>query len=94
MFSTDVLFLTLLQANFDPSKFADYLDGLKFEDTWDASTEYQKGDIVTYGGYSYIALATSTGIQPNNGLGTTWEILTTGFKVVGNWDATTTYKLR
>ena len=79
-------------SNFDPSKFADYLDGLKFEDTWDASTEYQKGDIVTYGGYSYIALATSTGIQPNNGLGTTWEILTTGFKVVGNWDATTTYK--
>ena len=79
-------------ANFDPAKFADYLDGLKFEDTWDASTEYQKGDIVTYGGYSYIAIATSTAIQPNNGLGTTWEILTTGFKVVGNWDATTTYK--
>jgi len=79
-------------ATFDPAKFSAYLDGLKFEDTWDSATEYQKGDIVTYGGYSYIALQTSTAIQPNNGIGVQWDILTTGFKVVGNWNSTTTYK--
>ena len=79
-------------ATFDIAKFSAYLDGLKFEDTWDSATEYQKGDIVTYGGYSYVALQTSTAIQPNNGIGVQWDILTTGFKVVGNWDTTTTYK--
>ena len=82
----------LSTSTFDSAKFAAYLDGLKFEDTWDSATEYQKGDIVTYGGYSYVALTTSIAIQPNNGIGNQWDILTTGFKVVGNWDSTTTYK--
>ena len=91
----NVLYLTTVPhtstASFNEANFSPYLDGLKFEDTWDVNTEYQKGDIVTFGGYSYVCLQTVTGIQPNDGIGTTWEILTTGFKVVGNWDPTTTY---
>jgi len=76
---------------FAAANFISYVNGLKFEDSWDVNTEYQSGDIVTFGGYSYVALATSTGAAPNN-LGASWEILTTGFKVVGTWSASTAYK--
>ena len=76
---------------FASANFISYVNGLKFEDSWDAAVEYQSGDIVTFGGYSYVALSTSTGAAPNN-LGASWEILTTGFKVVGTWSASTAYK--
>jgi hypothetical protein len=76
---------------FASANFISYVNGLKFEDSWDTNTEYQSGDIVTFGGYSYVALSTSTGAAPNN-LGASWEILTTGFKVVGTWSNTTAYK--
>ena len=76
---------------FASANFISYVNGLKFEDSWDVNTEYQSGDIVTFGGYSYVALATSTGAAPNN-LGASWEILTTGFKVVGTWSNSTAYK--
>ena len=76
---------------FAAANFISYVNGLKFEDSWDVNTEYQAGDIVTFGGYSYVALATSTGAAPNN-LGPSWEILTTGFKVVGTWSPSTGYK--
>lgn len=78
--------------SFDGPNFISYVAGLKFEDTWDIGTEYQPGDVVTFGGYSYVALTVSTGVQPNNSIGASWEILTTGFKVVGNWSSTTSYK--
>ena len=76
---------------FASANFISYVNGLKFEDSWDAAVEYQSGDIVTFGGYSYVALDTSTGAAPNN-LGASWEILTTGFKVVGTWSNSTAYK--
>ena len=76
---------------FDAANFLSYVNGLKFEDSWDVNTEYQSGDIVTFGGYSYVALSTSTGSAPNL-LGASWEILTTGFKVVGTWSNSTSYK--
>ncbi len=79
-------------ATFNSANFVSYVNGLKFEDSWDAGTEYQTGDIVVFGGYTYVALQTSTGASPNTNLDTIWEILTTGFKVVGTWDNSTTYK--
>ena len=78
--------------SFESANFVSYINGLKFEDTWDTNTEYQPGDIVTFGGYSYVAQTISTGSQPNNNLGSDWEILTTGFKVVGTWSNSTEYK--
>ena len=78
--------------SFASANFVSYANGLKFEDTWDSNTEYQQGDIVTFGGYSYIAQSITTGSRPNQNLGTDWEILTTGFKVVGTWSNSTEYK--
>ena len=79
-------------ATFSTGNFTSYVSGLKFEDSWVVGTEYQVGDIVVYGGYTYVSNTTNTGVAPNTSIDVDWEILTTGFKVVGNWDNSTTYK--
>ena len=59
----------------------------------------QPGDIVTYGGYSYVALTINIGANPSafgfeqDGDGANWEILTDGYKFKGEWDITLTYRL-
>ena len=50
----------------DEANWAIFIPGLEFEDTWKADIAYQPGDIVTYGGYSYIAQTNHTGIFPTN----------------------------
>jgi len=79
-------------ATFATGNFVSYVSGLKFEDSWVVGTEYQVGDIVVFGGYTYVSQTTNIGVAPNTSIDVDWEILTTGFKVVGNWDNTTTYK--
>ena len=68
----------------------EYLQSFNFENTWDGSTEYQSGDVVTYGGYSYVAKSINVNKIPatNNA---EWDILTTGFNVVGDWNSGTSY---
>ena len=68
-----------------------YVESFNYEDTWDASTQYQEGDVVAYGGYTYISKSINTGVTPHDNPGT-WDILTTGFNVVGEWNSSTAYK--
>ena len=67
------------------------MEGLNFEDTWTASNPYQKGDIVTYRGYSYISKTTHTSADAPNVDTTNWDVITTGFSAQGEYNATTTY---
>jgi len=78
--------------SFSDSNFLTYASGLKFEDSWVVGTQYQMGDVVVYGGYTYVSKTINTGVEPNTSIDVNWEILTTGFKVSGNWDSATTYK--
>ena len=48
----------------DETNWAVFVPGLEFEDTWKADIAYQPGDVVTYGGYSYIAQTNHQGIFP------------------------------
>ena len=73
----------------DETKFELFVAGLVFEDTYDGATTYQPGDVVSYGGYTYVATTIHSGSAPNELVN--WEILTTGFKVKGTWDVATTY---
>ena len=77
-------------ASFADANWTLYAEGLTFEDTWDNTTAYQLGDIVTYGGYSYIATQDNTGIQPNTNL-TNWNVVTTGYQSQGYFNSATTY---
>jgi len=41
-------------SDFAEENFSVYSEGLQFEDSYNAATVYQQGDVVTYGGYSYV----------------------------------------
>ena len=69
----------------------EYLQSFNYEDTWSSSTEYQVGDVVAYGGYTYVATSQHTNKIPSLNLAADWDILTTGFSVVGYYDAATDY---
>jgi len=77
---------------FTTSNVTEYLAGFEYEDTWNSGTEYQPGDVVTYGGYTYIATSIHTNKPPAYNLTNDWDILTTGFTVVGTYSSTTDYK--
>jgi len=88
----------------DETKFSIFLESIEFENTWrgfvaagpggnppaQAAVEYQKGDIVTFGGYVYIATRINLDKQPNL-YPDDWELVTTGFDVKGDYDPTVIY---
>jgi hypothetical protein len=88
----------------DETKFSVYLESVNFENTWQGfapagpggqppavpATEYQPGDIVTYGGYVYIAKTINSDKQPNL-YQSDWEIVTTGFRLLGPYDDSIVY---
>jgi hypothetical protein len=80
----------------DESNWTEWAPGLQYEAEWDTLTEYNKGDVVKYGGYSYTALTNNIGSIPSINLLAQntgdWEVLTTGFTHKGDWDITTAYR--
>ena len=73
------------------NKIEEYLQSFNYEDTWSSSTEYQVGDVVAYGGYTYVATSQHTNKIPSLNLAGDWDILTTGFSVVGYYDPAVDY---
>ena len=68
----------------DEAKWAQFTEGLEFEDSWSGTRRYQAGDFVTYGGYSYVAITNNIGQRPPDSP-TEWDLFTTGFRLVGDW---------
>ena len=79
-------------AAFAEGNFAVYSEGLQFEDSYNASTVYSKGDVVTYGGYSYIWINTNEGSGQTPADNSYWDLLTPGFNAVGEYSHGTAYK--
>ena len=68
-----------------------YIEGLGFEqNAWSSSSEYSIGDIVSYGGYEYIATAVNANSQPS--ALTNWKVLAKGYAHEGTWDNTLAYE--
>jgi Carbohydrate binding domain. len=63
----------------DQIRWEIWVPGLEYEEIWTADAEYNKGDIVVYGGYAYTALTNNTDSIPSvNGLlqdTGDWELL-------------------
>jgi hypothetical protein len=71
-----------------------WIPGLEFNNTWDPLIVYQPGQVVLYGGYSYLSLEiNNTGNVPSTTTGDSWIVLTTGYKLGGDWSNTTPYKI-
>lgn len=74
----------------DEAKWTLFVTGQQFEDSYNGSTAYQKGDVVRYGGYLFIALNETTGNLPTDT--NYWKVFSTGFSNQGEYSAVTAYK--
>ena len=75
--------------------WAQFVEGFEFDNSWNNSTVYQPGDVITYGGYAYIATTNHSGVaptDPTNG-STNWDLYQTGFKLKNDWSIGTDYKV-
>lgn len=61
-----------------------WVAGLQFYNSWNNSTTYQPGDLVTYGGYAYVGLTVNTNSVPSSNP-SDWTVFTTGFSFQGDW---------
>tara|TARA_A100001015_G_scaffold309259_1_gene408373 strand:- start:39 stop:6605 length:6567 start_codon:yes stop_codon:yes gene_type:complete len=68
----------------------EYIPGMALESTWVDTVAYDKGDIVNYGGYSYIALQPNTAQTPSTNP-SIWDTLGQWYQFKGNWDSTVQY---
>ena len=75
--------------DFDEAKFDIWMPGLGYEAVWNNAAVYQPGDIVIYGGYTYVSMTNNTSSHPSvtgvyyegeslQGL-YDWELMITGF---------------
>ena len=71
-----------------------WIPGLEFSNTWDPLTTYQLGQVVLYGGYSYISLVINNiDNVPSTTVGESWLVLTTGYTTNGDWNNAISYKI-
>ena len=77
----------------DQANWSEFVKGFEFESDWVASTVYQQGDIVRYGGNQYIAKInhSSSSLPPVDS--TNWNLFTEGFNFLSSWSISTDYKI-
>jgi hypothetical protein len=62
-----------------------YLDGLQIESaTWSNLTTYQRGDVVSYGGYAYRAEQNNSNQTPFNNA-SYWSVVVANYNFAGDW---------
>ena len=78
--------------DFDQSVVAVFVEGQQWEDSYNALTVYSKGDIVTYGGYTYIYVndEEEAGQTPTDNA--YWDVVTTGYNTAGDFNIGANYK--
>jgi len=71
----------------DVANWNQIVEGFEFEGDWLAGTIYQPGDVVRYGGNSYIAKTnhTAVGGQIPPTQTATWDLFAEGFRLQGDW---------
>ena len=68
----------------DEANWAQFVPGLEFEDSWGPYSPYQPGDIVTYGGYTYVSKTNNSEKKPSEAP-TDWDVFATGFNLKGDY---------
>jgi len=79
----------------DSGYWGEFLEGIQFEDSWNSSTIYQPGDIITYGGYAYVATTNHSNIKPTQAVtgSQNWDLFTTAFKFQQDWNLSADYRV-
>ena len=69
-----------------------WVPGLEYDEAvWSSATTYQFGDVVKYGGYSYTSKTLNKNKIPSTET-SDWELLTIGFRILGEYSASVAYK--
>jgi hypothetical protein len=71
-------------------------DGVSWRGAWNNATDYAPGDIVRYGGITYICITTHTSdttLEADQTPTPVWEVFATSFDWQGDWTTATGYKL-
>src|SRR6056300_1088360 len=78
--------------DFDQSVVSVFVEGQQWEDNYDAAAVYSRGDIVSYGGYTYIYVNAeeSAGQTPTDNA--YWDVVTTGYNNEGVYSHGTAYQ--
>lgn len=83
----------LSDVDFDETNWDVWLPGIEFGGTWDIATEYQQGEVVIYGGYSYISnTVNNVGNIPSTD-SIDWTLFTQGYEMKQAWSNIVTYKV-
>ena len=79
----------------DNANWNQFTEGIEFEGEFADATVYQPGDIVRYGGNSYIAKTnfTSSLASPPSTDTSNWDLFSEGFRVAADSDSGTSYKV-
>ena len=80
-------------STFDTSKWQLWIPGLEFQTTWNSSAIYQPGDVVVYGGYSYVSLVPNNSNTIPSTSSANWELLTTGYNLRDDWQTGLQYRV-
>ena len=77
------------------TQWTTFTTGTNFKNYYDqtGSTQYNPGDIVAFGGNTYVALATSVGIAPTPANSSQWLTFTQGIRNQGTWNSSAVYQL-
>ena len=70
-----------------------WIPGPEYTTTWSSSTVYQLGEVVKYGGYSYVSLIVNNQNILPTAPGSAWEVVTTGYSFQNDWLVGTAYKI-
>ena len=69
----------------DAANWEKFVDGFQYEDEWLPTFSYQPGDVVRYGGNTYLAkITTEAEIPPATP--DSWELFSQGIKFLGDWN--------
>ena len=76
--------------NADTTNWEVLTTGFSAQGAYDPNTAYSLGDVVRYGGNSYVNKLSSTGVAPTTTAN--WTLITEGLNWTGAWDSTTIYQ--
>jgi hypothetical protein len=76
----------------DGANWEQFVEGISYESAWSSITQYQPGDVVSYGGNQYVAKTVHTNETPSTSTAN-WDLFSSGFDFQGDWSDATSYKI-
>lgn len=78
---------------FDTTKWTTWMPGIEFSSTYSDLAIYKPGDVVIYGGYSYVSVTNNNRGNIPTQSSSDWSVLTQGYMMQNEWSKTLTYKI-